>query len=106
MAIIVHKSQSYLTVTGLDSSVPQCQSTLLAMYLSSEWHGSRDLPSQPPGSHFDSQTQDFRVNNTQFNLVRFSVNVESKGIFQIFYSYKTMGILNDVKKQTCLAVSI
>ena len=76
------------------------------MYLASEWHGSRDLPSQPPGCHFDSQTQDFGVNNTQFNLVRFSVNVESKGIFQNFYSYKTMGILNDVKKHLSCCVNI
>ena len=37
---------------------------------------------------------------------RFSVYVESKGIFQKFYSYKTIGTLNDVKKQTCLAVTI
>ena len=34
------------------------------------------------------------------------MNVDSKGIFQKFYLYKTIGTLNDVKKQTCLAVSI
>ena len=66
---------------------------------------TRELPSQPPGSHFDSQTQDFWENDTQFNLVKFSVNVQSNGIFQKFYSYKTIGALNDIKKQTCLAMS-
>ena len=44
--------------------------------------------------------------DTQFNLVRFSVAVESKGKFHKFYSYKTIGTLKDVRKQTYLAVSI
>ena len=64
----------------------------------------KDLPSQPPGSHFDYQTQDFWENDSP--SLRFSVNVQSKGIFQKFYSCKTKGTLNDVKKQTCLAMSI
>ena len=34
------------------------------------------------------------------------MNVQFKGIFQKFYSCKTIGTLNDVKKQTCLAMSI
>ena len=39
-------------------------------------HGvSQDLPSQPPGSHFDSQTHDFWENDTQLYFARFSVFV-------------------------------
>ena len=34
------------------------------------------------------------------------MNVESKGIFQRFHSYKTIGTLSDVKNQTSFAVSI
>ena len=38
-------------------------------------------------------------NDTQLYFVRFSV-FEFKEIFQKFHSYKTIGTLNDVKKQT------
>ena len=41
-----------------------------------------------------------KIIDTQLYFVRFSVFVESKEIFQKFHSYKTMGILNDVKKHT------
>ena len=64
------------------------------------------LPNQETGSHFDSQTQNLWQNDTQFFHVRLSVYVESKEIFQMFYSYKTIGTLDDVKKQTLLALSI
>ena len=49
---------------------------------------------------FDSQTPDFRQNDTQLYLVRFFVFLESKVIFQKFHSYNTTGTLSDVKKQT------
>ena len=35
----------------------------------------RDLPRQPPGSHFDSQTQDLWEDDTQLYFARFSVFV-------------------------------
>ena len=41
--------------------------------------GGRDLPRQPPGSHFDSQTQDFWENDTQLYFARFSVFVCVQG---------------------------
>ena len=37
---------------------------------------------------------------------RFSVFVESKEIFQKFHSYRTSGIINDVKRKICLVTSI
>ena len=36
------------------------------------------------------KTLDFGENDTQFNLVRLFVNIESKGIFHKYYSYKTI----------------
>ena len=46
------------------------------------------------------QTQDLWQNDSQFYLVRISVDVESKEMFHKFHSYKTIGNLNDAKKQT------